>query len=156
MKHFLIVSSLHSVHLAGLTCISTWKIPLNTISKNSDIFNSSLQNPIDFICIFSICPTLIYSLGFKTDLARKSSCSLPRQGFCVTQHPWCVFSCSTNCIRFNHQHSDRLNELQVGYGRSDFLYNLFHLNHGNGYMEMSGYFQCWEISFSLFPFGGRI
>lgn len=82
----LIVSSVHSVHLVGLTCISTCKIPLNTISKISDIFNSSLQKPIDFICIFCIRPTLIYSLGFKIDLARTSLCSLPRQGFCVTQH----------------------------------------------------------------------
>lgn len=73
----LIVSSVHSVHLAGLTCISTCKIPLNTISKISDIFNSSLQKPIDFICIFCIHPTLIYSSSFKTYIARTSLCSLP-------------------------------------------------------------------------------
>lgn len=52
--------------------------------KISDIFNSSLQNPIDFICTFCIHP-IRFTLSALELILLGLHCA-PRQGFCVTQH----------------------------------------------------------------------
>lgn len=127
------MSSVHSVRLVGLTSISAYKIHLKTPSKFSDIFNCSLQKPIDFICIFVFCigPTLMYPPGFKTDPAMTLFCSLPRQFFLrYLTSASDVFSVAgpTTLDSVTSAGTDWLGSL-VGDGCSDFLYHSFHLNH---------------------------
>lgn len=105
------MSSVHAVHLVGLTCISTCKILLNTISKISDIVNSSLKSPLILYASFAPVPHWFALWALKLVLLEHHCAAYPdRVSVLLNISVWCIFSVRINCIRFSHQHSDRLNQ----------------------------------------------